>query len=401
MKRLMVVGAGEAQLNLIYEAKNLGYYVTVCDMRSDTLAEKLVDTYHKINYLDKDAVLQAAIEEQIDGIVSNSEPAMLTVAYVSTELQLPGNSPESVATLLSKSKFRELQSRVGAYAPKHFVVKTIEESIEKIQLMQYPIIIKPNQSPGTRGTMRIDKFDKSLISSAFNICAEFSRNKLVTIEEYVEMSCLRVNDADVFVLGDEFFWDGWLWEDRSPDTPMLPMTEIYPMAMPNVVKKEIITTVERLLSEARIKHGEYNVETYYTPDGKLFVIEINPRQAGNYIPQLIEEHTGVSLTRLLVSTAVKDMSYYESLKTFHRQNNYITLQVVFSKRNGIYKDLYISPEIKQYVQWKKVVAKQGDKIEKGINAAEAVAFVDMKFDSYEVQRKFTNNIENYIYPIVD
>lgn len=401
MKKLMILGAGEVQLHLINAAKEFDYFIIVCDMRSDTEAEKLADKFYKINYMDKDAVLSIAKEEKIDGIISNSEPAMISVAFVATAMGLPGNSVESIETLLSKSRFRDLQQRLGAYAPKHSIANSIDEILNILKEMSFPVIIKPTQCSGTRGTTRLDVYDKTLIKDAFEACKEFSRNGTVTVEEYIEMSSNRVNDADVFVLGDKFIWDGWLWEDRSPDTPMLPMTEIYPMAMPEVVKREIRENVENILRGAGIRHGEYNMESYYTPDGKLFVIEINPRQAGNYIPQLIEQHTGVSLTKLLVSTAVGDMSYYEELKGFKRKHNYVTLQVVFAKESGKFKELFIDPSVERYVKWIDQKFEIGSIIDKGINAGEAIAYVDMQFDDYKTQQSITRDIEKYIYAKVD
>lgn len=401
MKKILILGAGEAQLNLIRAAKEFKYYVIVCDMRSGTEAEKLADKYYQLNYMDKEGVLRIAKEEGIDGVISNSEPAMISVAYVASAMGLPGNSVESVETLLSKSKFRDLQFKVGTYAPKHVIVTSAEEAVQKAKEMIFPIIIKPTQCSGTRGTTRLNGFDEMCIIESFNVCKGFSRNDCVTMEEFVEMSSLRVNDADVFVLNDEFIWDGWLWEDRSPDTPMLPMTEIYPMAMPEVVKNEIRETVERILKGAGVRHGEFNMESYYTPDGKLFVIEINPRQAGNYIPQLIEQHTGVNLTKLLVSTAVNDLSYYELLKTFKRSNNYVTLQVVFAKKEGILKQLYIDEAVSKYVKWIDQQVEVGSVIERGVNAGEAIAFVDMQFEDYNTQQMISRDIEKYIYALIE
>lgn len=400
MKKILILGAGEVQLNLIRAAKEFNYYVIVCDMREGTEAEKISDKYYQVNYVDKEAVLRIAKQEKIDGVISNSEPAMITVAYVASELGLPGNSVESIEMLLSKTKFRDLQLKVGVYAPKHFIVDSVERAIENAKEMTFPIIIKPTQCSGTRGTTRLNCYDKKKITDSFDLCKSFSRNDLVSLEEYVEMSSLRVNDADVFVLGDEFIWDGWLWEDRSPDTPMLPMTEIYPMAMPGIVKEEIRNVVERILRGAGVRHGEFNMESYYTPEGKLFVIEINPRQAGNYIPQLIEQHTGVSLTKLLVSTSVNDMSYYNYLKNFQRNNNFVTLQVVFAKVEGVLKELYIDSEIIKYVKWIDQQVEIGSRIERGINAGEAIAYVDLQFDDYETQQLFTRDIEKYIYAII-
>ena len=45
-----------------------------------------------------------------------------------------------------------------------------------------------------------------------------------------------------------------------------------------------------------------------------------------------------------------------------------------------------------------MAVKEGDKVVRGCNAAEAVAFVDMQFDSYETQHYFTDRIEEFVYP---
>lgn len=399
-KKILILGVGDAQLNLIKAAMEFGYYIVVCDLRDDREGSKLADRFYKVDYMDREAILEIAKKEKVDGVISNSEPAMLNVAYLSEQLGLPGNSMESIEVLLSKHKFRDLQRKVGVYAPEHHVVSSLEELFRKAKGMQYPIIIKPTESSGTRGTTKLSSFDETNIRLAYETCREFSRNNKVTAEEYVEMQSLTVNDADIFVLGDEIIWDGWLWENRSAQAPMLPMTEVFPMALPEQKKKDIQDTVNKLIKESGVRHGEYNVETYEAPNGETFVIEINPRQAGNYIPQLIEEHTGVSLTKLLVSTAVDDMSYYEYLKTFERENNYITLQVVFSEEEGIFDQLHISPEIEKYVKWCEMSVKKGDKVVRGCNAAEALAFVDMQFESYEEQHYFTDKIEEFIYPIL-
>lgn len=397
MKKLMILGANDIQLPLYKIAKEKGYYVVACDRRDNIPGIPLADKHYKADFSCYGNVLQVAREEKIDGIISNSEPAMLNVAKVATELGLPGNTPESIETLLSKNKFRELQRKTGAYVPEHGLVSTVEELIKKEKKMRHPVIIKPVKASGTRGTTRLDAFNEFSSRKAFEICRKWSRDDMVAVEEYVEMPSLRVNDADVFVVGEEILWDGTLWEDRSVDAPMLPMTEIFPMALPEKDMRAVREAVNSLIRASGVKLGEYNVETYFTSTHEVFVIEINPRQAGNYIPQLIFEHTGVDLTKLLVTTAVGDMDYYKELKELDRENNYITCQVVFAKMDGVYEGLYIAPEIEKYVQWVKENVNRGDKVVKGINAGEALAFVDLKFDSYETQHKYTDDIEKYVY----
>ena len=128
---------------------------------------------------------------------------MLNVAWLSEQLHLPGNPEESIDILLSKSRFRDLQRKAGVYAPEHFVSDSADEIVAFAKTMRYPVIVKPSESSGTRGTTRIDAFDESAIRKAFAECQEWSRENQVAIEEYVVMSSLRVNDIELFVQDGE------------------------------------------------------------------------------------------------------------------------------------------------------------------------------------------------------
>ena len=150
-KRLLVLGGGDAQARLIRTGKSLGYYVIVCDMRTGLLEAKEADKFYQQDYMDKEAVYRIAKQEKIDGIISNSEPAMETVSYIVDKMNFPGNSEESIHWFLSKEKFRELQRSCGVYAPKNVVCATASELTQKIKRLKKPILIKPVESSGTRG----------------------------------------------------------------------------------------------------------------------------------------------------------------------------------------------------------------------------------------------------------
>ena len=401
MKRIMILGGGENQLPLIKSAKELGYYVIVCDMRDQLEGVKLADFHVPINYTQRELVLEAAKEHKIDGITSNSEPAMLSVAYVAEKLGLPGNSVESVETLLSKSKFRQLQKRAGVFAPEHVLVDTVEELLTHAATFHYPIIVKPEASSGTRGTTKLIQYDEAALREAFSVCQAFSRTDRVAMEEYVEMPSLRINNAEIFVLNDDIFWDGVFWEDRSPELPLVPMTEIYPMVIPEEDLKMFQRTIHKIIRNSGATLGQFNLEAFFTLDHQVFVVEINPRQGGNCIPQSVKEHTGVDLTKLLVTTTVNDMSYCEELKTYQREHNFITCQVIIPRKKGIYTGLYVDSDILPYISWIKHVVQPGTAVARGKNAGETVAFVGMRFPSYEIQHKYTDEIERYVYAEIE
>ncbi|WP_182374000.1 GNAT family N-acetyltransferase [Holdemanella biformis] len=399
-KRLLILGAGNAQLDLIKEAKRLDYYVIVCDYRPNMVGSIIANKYYQVNYMEKDVVIDIAKIEKIDGVISNSEPVMPIVAEISQCLNLPGNTVESVGKLISKSEFRKLQKSCHLYTPKSYIVKDFEKLVELAQKMEYPIIVKPTESSGTRGTTKVDVFDEQILKQIYLECKDYSRDDTVSIEEYVSMKNFRVNESDVFVIGNKFLWDGMTWTDRAEYAPMVPRTYSFPVVMPESKMMKLKNTVESLIREAGITLGEYNVEAYYTKNNDVFVIEINPRQGGNHIPQLIEQYSGVDFTKLLVSTAVNDMSYFRELDTFERTRKYVTHHVVFSKDSGVLDSIYIDESIKPYIKWMEQDIENGSMVHQCRNAFDAIACVNFEFDSCETQEFFVREIEKFIHPIL-
>ena len=140
---------------------------------------------------------------------------------------------------------------------------------------------------------------------------------------------------------------------------------------------------------------------FFTKDQQLFVIEINPRQGGAGIPSFIRRHCGVDMHKLLVTTAVKEDQYYHALKQFSRECHYITRHSVFSHTDGVYKGISCSPVIQDYVTNIEERILRGEKIKACENGTNVIAFVDLEFESYELQHQYCENLENYIRPVVE
>jgi len=400
-KKLLILGAGEAQLALIKEAQSAGIYTIVCDMRPDMEGSRLADKYYQVNYMDRSAVLEVAVKEKIDGVISNSEPAMINVAWLSEQLELPGNTEKSVNTLLSKTEFRNLQHQCGIFAPKNYAVHSETELFDVIQNIKYPFVIKPVLSSGTRGTTVIYEYDREKILQVYYECKEFSRNNEVAVEEYVKMNSLTAYDAELFVCNDQILWDGLYASVRSADAPMLPIMETLPLMIPDWMVDKIKEYITEAIKSAGIKLGEYNAETYFTEDGECFLIEINPRQAGNHIPDLVFEHSGINFTRLLCTTAVGDYESFNTASDSPRLNRYVAMYVVFSEKNGILKGVHFSDDVKPYIQWYSQLIANGEEVHKKSNAGDSIAFVRMAFDTAADMNRITAAIDQHIIPVVE
>ncbi len=90
MKKLMLLGGSRYLLPVIEAAHKLGLYVITCDYLPDNMAHKYADEYCNISIIEKDAVLECAVEHQIDGIMSFAcDPGVVTAAYVAEKMGLP------------------------------------------------------------------------------------------------------------------------------------------------------------------------------------------------------------------------------------------------------------------------------------------------------------------------
>ena len=123
----------------------------------------------------------------------------------------------------------------------------------KIKGFDDPIVIKPSLCAGSQGTTKARKDQTEIIRDAFEICKGFSRNRKVTIEEYVEMPSMDVIEGDIFVMEDEILWDGIFTTRRSAMAPMIPMTYIFPAILKSSEKQvsDMDSTTWRCISRPK------------------------------------------------------------------------------------------------------------------------------------------------------
>ena len=401
MKKILILGANSKQVQLIQAAKEEGYYVIVCDYTNDNPGIPLADQHYQVSYLDRDAVLSVARHEQIDGVIGNNDPAMPMVAYIADQLGLVGNKPESINQLISKAAFRQIQEQAGLYCPKHIESDDCSIAESQLEKLDYPIIVKPSICAASQGTTIIFNNQTERFRDAFQVCKKLSRNGKVTVEEYVEMSSLEVIEGDIFVMGDNILWNGLFTTHRSERAPMIPMTYILPAILSQDELSAIKKDVAKTFKEAGVRHGEYNIEMYFTTGGVPFIIEINPRQGGHRIPQMIKLHTGIDMNKLLVTTAVGDNGYYFSIRDTKQGNGFLTHHVVFSDFSGVLEKIEIKPLIRQYVTDVEIHKEIGAKVNQRNSGSDYIAYVTLQFPDRDTQLAYSRGqIEQLIYPVV-
>ena len=401
MKKLLILGANNSQIQIIKSAKEEGYYVIACDYTNDNPGIPLVDKHYQVSYLDRERVLSIARQERINGIIGNTDPAMPVVAYISEQLGLVGNNPDTINRFISKFEFRQLQKQAGIFCPKYIESDECAQAEAELEGFNHPIIVKPSIYSASRGVTKIFKNQTERFHHAFQLCKELSLNGKVTIEEYVEMSSMETIEGDVFVMGDEILWNGIFTTRRSIMAPMIPMTYIFPAILSYHELSIIKTTISKVFKKAGVRYGEYNIEMYFTSEGELFIIEINPRQGGHRITQMIKQHTGIDFNKLLVTTVVGCNEYYDSIRKVNEARNFLTHHVIFSNYSGIFEGIEQKPIITKYITGVEFPKAVGTTINQRKNGADYIAYTTLQFPDRDTQLSYCGEqIERLIYPVV-
>ncbi len=148
--------------------------------------------------------------------------------------------------------------------------------------------------------------------------------------------------------------------------------------------------------------GEYNIEGFFTPEGRFFIVEINPRQAGHYNPQDIQDYCGVNLTRLLITTAVGDLSYYEELKHFQRAHNNILSYSVFSFKDGVPDHIHIDDNLSSGIIHYRYLhgQKEGDRVQEIVSAIRPIAKIVFQFETENELESIREKIPELVYAVL-
>lgn len=393
MKKILLLGGSAQQIVAIKTAKQLGYYTVLCDFLTDNPWQYEADKFYLVSTTDKAAVLEVAQKEHVDGVLAYaSDPAAPTAAYIAEKLGLPGNPCQSVEILCNKDRFRKFLLENGFSAPKANGYASVEDALNDKVYYEYPIIIKPVDSSGSKGATVLHSEEEGL-TDALEFAFSFSRCHRVIVEHFIEKKHPYLIGGDVFIEDGKIVLWGLLncHRDNSVN-PLVPVGKSYPLQLEiedvQRVKETLVSMVERL----GIRNGSMNVELVVDKSNRVWPIDVGPRSGGNMIPDLLGDMFGVNIAEMSVEaamgTAIKG--------NIHEPNGFYATHNLHSNKNGTYKDIVFSPDIEPYIYRKCLYKKAGDAVEYFDNAAKCLGIVFFKFPDENVMRNILEHINDLI-----
>lgn len=143
MKKILLLGGSTQQIPAIEYAKKQGYGTILCDYLPDNTGQYYADRFYCVSTTDKEAILEVAQKENVDGIVAYaSDPAAPTAAYVAEKMRLPTIPYKLVELLTNKDKFTAFLAEHNLCTPKAKGYDSIEEAKKDIERLSVPVLIK-------------------------------------------------------------------------------------------------------------------------------------------------------------------------------------------------------------------------------------------------------------------
>lgn len=343
MKKILLLGGSRYLLPVIKAVHDLGYYAITCDYLPDNIAHQYSDEYHNVSIIDKEAVLELAKKLQVDGIMSFAcDPGVETMAYVCEKLGLPCvGSYEAVLTLQNKAKFRAFLAKHGFNVPLAKGYTSVEEAKKELCKFQWPVIVKPVDSAGSKGVTRIDSPEQ--FEPAAQHAINFSKTESFIVEEFIEQKGYS-SDSDCFSVDGKMVMVSFSNQhfDRNAVNPYTPAAFSWPSEMPEQAQLELKSELQRLVTLLDLKTSIYNIETRQGVNGKAYIMEVSPRGGGNRLAEMLRYSTGEDLILNAVKAAVGEKIAF-SKPDFEYKGCWLEI-ILHADTDGIFEDVWIDPD---------------------------------------------------------
>jgi biotin carboxylase len=295
MSRLLVLGAGPAQLGLLEAARERGVWTAVVDRDPGAPGFRLADRRCILSTEDEPAIERLLGALEIDGIVSpGTDWPVGVAARIAERAGLPHPiSPQTAVLATNKLRQRERLAEAGVPQPRVWVLGG-EDALPELDR---PVVVKAPDRQGQKGLTLVE--DAAALGEAVETARSAARNGLALVEELVdgpEVTCIGFSAAGVFTplaVTDRLVAD--------PPAFGVALAHVWPSQASDTSK--VSDTVGLAVAALGIENGPSYTQLRIDADGPK-VIEVAARLGGGHDAELVEAVSGIDLNGLAIDAAL-------------------------------------------------------------------------------------------------
>jgi biotin carboxylase len=292
-RRLLVLGAGPAQIGLLRRARERNLFVIAADRDPGALGFPYADRRAIISAEDEQGIARLAEAERVDGIIApGTDWPVAVAARVAERLALPHPiSPETATLATVKIRQRERLDEAGVPQPRWALGSPGV-------VPPLPCVVKPPDRQGQRGLSVV--YDGEELDDAIERAAAESRTGACLIEELVDGPELTVNGFSV---------DG-RFQALTVTDRLVAGAPAFGVALAHAWPAERDASAAAGAAEAAVRalgiaDGPSYTQVRLAPEGPK-VIEVAARLGGGHDAELCQLALGVDLNGAAIDAALGD-----------------------------------------------------------------------------------------------
>ncbi len=226
-------------------------------------------------------------------------PLKLAKLFEAQEVKILGTSPESIDIAEDRGKFTNLLDSLGINYPPGGYAKTIDEALEIVKRVDFPVLARPSYVLGGK-SMRIIYREEKLIDYLKNE-VKISNENPILIDKFLEDAFEY--DVDAICDGERILILGIMEHIEEAGIHSGDSSCIFPpvMASEETLNK-IINYTEKISLALKVR-GLINIQ-FAERDGVVYVLEANPRSSRT-VP-FLSKATGIPFAKIATKILVKD-----------------------------------------------------------------------------------------------
>lgn len=386
-KKILILGGAHQHLKLVETAKEMGIITYVTDFLDIEYspAKQIADYEYRYNITDIDSLVTLCKKESIDGIVAPYlDISQNPYCTLCERMGLPcfGNK-EQHKILTDKNEFKKFCEKHGVDVIFSYNEDEIMDPIIGVSKVEYPIIIKPCDSRGSRGQTVCYSHEEAV--NAIDYAKSESRSGNIAIEKYMgsendlQLVYMVIEGEPILIRVEDRYLG-----DKDSGLDKLAIASIEPSIHEKKYRKMVDNKVVSMLKAIGLKNSPVFIQGIFDGNTVRFY-DPGIRMPGDEYDRIYKSVTGIDLPELLIRFAITgNMSVEKGRKIRNANINKATAMIYSAVRPGKIAKIEGIEEIRKNsnIIFMTQIYKEGDVVGKHYNVRQRFGEFDIECDDF-------------------
>ncbi|MCY7569471.1 MULTISPECIES: ATP-grasp domain-containing protein [Bacillus] len=334
----------------------------------ESVVDKLIIKDLYLEPLKHKREITSFIEEKgIDYIFTTEDELVELAATIAKEKGFITCPPEIVSLCMNKWEVRKKLEDNKMPMPFYTKVSSFNDLKKITEQNTYPLVIKPIDGNFSNGAVKID--DNTSIKEAWDFAYKGTLNspsgsRELILEEYVSDDNKLIS-CEAIIVNDRIDIIG-LTEERQIKIRGKHIQKfiydllVVPAQIDENIQLKICDETKEIINILGLKNCVVHVE-FKIKDGEPRFIELNPRMAGGFVPELYRLAFGIDLAKIALKIAFGEKIYEQELKKKHSKVSCV--KFILPNADGVIENITYDKSVllKNNIDKFNLVLNKGDK----------------------------------------